>query len=182
MGSPCSSLSRSPSMRLGATPQRPPAFGETRELNVSSEWKKAITTGCACPLLPLARGLRLRCVCVVQYVRFAFGIGDPFRAHPPCAPSQLRLEPPSFDILVGLSGVEPLTSRLSGARSNQLSYRPIRRQGPVQLGPSNLARLLVKRGPAVKCANPPPRFFEESVHPSAILQFDLRVVPRAPVG
>ena len=28
--------------------------------------------------------------------------------------------------LVGLSGLEPPTSRLSGARSNQLSYKPIR--------------------------------------------------------
>ena len=30
--------------------------------------------------------------------------------------------------MVGLSGVEPLTSRLSGARSNQLSYRPMKAQ------------------------------------------------------
>lgn len=28
-------------------------------------------------------------------------------------------------VMVGLSGFEPLTSRLSGVRSNQLSYRPV---------------------------------------------------------
>ena len=28
--------------------------------------------------------------------------------------------------MVGLNGLEPSTSRLSGARSNQLSYRPIK--------------------------------------------------------
>ena len=31
---------------------------------------------------------------------------------------------PTEDNMVGLSGFEPLTSRLSGARSDQLSYRP----------------------------------------------------------
>ena len=30
-----------------------------------------------------------------------------------------------FPIPVGLSGLEPPTSRLSGVRSNQLSYKPI---------------------------------------------------------
>ena len=29
--------------------------------------------------------------------------------------------------MVGLSGLEPLTSRLSGVCSNQLSYKPVRR-------------------------------------------------------
>ena len=32
---------------------------------------------------------------------------------------------PSFRLLVGLSGLEPPTSRLSGVRSNRLSYKPM---------------------------------------------------------
>ena len=36
-----------------------------------------------------------------------------------------RINPAHFRVLVGLSGLEPPTSRLSGVRSNRLSYEPI---------------------------------------------------------
>ena len=43
-----------------------------------------------------------------------------------CSPSELHPQLGTYKLsnLVGLSGFEPLTSRLSGVRSNQLSYRP----------------------------------------------------------
>ena len=34
-----------------------------------------------------------------------------------------------YDHMVGLNGLEPSTSRLSGVRSNQLSYRPVKNNG-----------------------------------------------------
>src|SRR6266699_5486742 len=46
---------------------------------------------------------------------------------------------------MGLSGVEPLTSRLSGVRSNHLSYRPSRTylSYPVQSVPQSVPQLSV---------------------------------------
>ena len=38
---------------------------------------------------------------------------------------QLSYAPKSIGQVVGLGGLEPLTSRLSGGRSNQLSYKPV---------------------------------------------------------
>ena len=38
--------------------------------------------------------------------------------------------------MVGLNGLEPSTSRLSGVRSNQLSYRPIYFTGAVGIEPT----------------------------------------------
>ena len=47
------------------------------------------------------------------------------------APVSRRLAPLAhLKNMVGLSGFEPLTSRLSGGRSNQLSYRPIQSRSP----------------------------------------------------
>ena len=40
--------------------------------------------------------------------------------------------------MVGPGGVEPPTSRLSGVRSNQLSYEPMRLSGPSAIAPTPL--------------------------------------------
>ena len=55
-------------------------------------------------------------------------IADQIAAPPACKAGALPAElSPQIGIklMVGLSGLEPPTSRLSGVRSNQLSYRPI---------------------------------------------------------
>ncbi len=46
--------------------------------------------------------------------------------------------------MVGLSGLEPLTSRLSGERSNQLSYRPGLRRARYQLAWKNRVTLVLE--------------------------------------
>ena len=67
------------------------------------ELKKMVETSGIEPLTPCLQG---RC--------------SPSWATPPC--SVVVCQSPY--LLVGLSGLEPLTSRLSGVRSNQLSYKP----------------------------------------------------------
>jgi hypothetical protein len=58
------------------------------------------------------------------------------RRHPACKagalPAELR---PQFEV-VGLGGLEPPTSRLSSARSNQLSYKPLSSSFIPELAPS----------------------------------------------
>ena len=68
-------------------------------------------------------------------------------------PAQLKRKPaPSGSIrprfrccLVGLGGVEPPTSRLSGVRSNRLSYRPTSQNRPNRIRRSRLFGLLLFR-------------------------------------
>ena len=62
---------------------------------------------------------------------FALGGGKRIRTADPLLArqvlSQLSYTPKPFSLLlylVGLGGLEPPTSRLSGVRSNQLSYKP----------------------------------------------------------
>ena len=57
--------------------------------------------------------------------RISLMVGSSSSHTPHIAYVLLLLSPPiAFAILVGSSGFEPPTSRLSGARSNQLSYEP----------------------------------------------------------
>jgi hypothetical protein len=55
------------------------------------------------------------------------------RRPPPCKGGALPVELQPQELrseVVGLSGFEPLTSRLSAVRSSQLSYRPVVDEGP----------------------------------------------------
>ena len=61
--------------------------------------------------------------------------GDPLVANQVL--SQLSYSPRSSG-LVGLSGFEPLTSRLSAVRSSQLSYRPVVRLQAPRLSPRSM--------------------------------------------
>ena len=54
--------------------------------------------------------------------------------------------------MVGRGGLEPPTSRLSGVRSNHLSYRPIHRPDtPVTGGPGSRLLKGYEDGPTVEC-------------------------------
>ncbi len=69
---------------------------------------------------------------------------DSNRRPPPCKGGALPTEllPLSSSrrllLMVGLTGIEPVTSRLSGVRSNHLSYRPLQRtrRGSLKTKPS----------------------------------------------
>ena len=70
---------------------------------------------------------------------FLFGGDEEDRTPDPLLAGQVLSQlsyAPTAAFLVGLSGLEPLASRLSGVRSDQLSYRPPSLASEVPCGPS----------------------------------------------
>ena len=70
------------------------------------------------------------------YLQFTqFNCHQSVRNHPgPLRPVEARLLTSYLFFMVGLGGFEPPTSRLSGVRSNQLSYRPEAFAPPLRRG------------------------------------------------
>ena len=79
--------------------------------------------------------LALPRICLALKMLYCFGGDEENRTPDPLLARQVLSQlsyAPGFSlfclplwVVVGLSGLEPLTSRLSGVRSNQLSYRPV---------------------------------------------------------
>jgi hypothetical protein len=89
-------------------------------------------------------------------LEFAAGGADRARTGDPLVANQVLSQlsySPSSSGLVGLSGFEPLTSRLSAVRSSQLSYRPV---APLISPPRLLRGLWVSRGRSAKEHHPAP--------------------------
>ena len=74
-------------------------------------------------LLRISLLLRLLCSITQLFSNWLYFL--PFRSFSSLFNFQGAILKPALRPLVGTSGLEPPTSRLSGARSNQLSYEPI---------------------------------------------------------
>ena len=99
--------------------------------------------------------LALPRICLALKMLYCFGGDEENRTPDPLLARQVLSQlsyAPGFSlfclplwVVVGLSGLEPLTSRLSGVRSNQLSYRPVMHNGlrrePSK--PNNITRMNV---------------------------------------
>ena len=86
----------------------------------------------------------------VGHFRDQWRLRDSNSRPPACKAGALptELNPPYSFLKVGSSGLEPPTSRLSGARSNRLSYEPIIPAAtyfPGRLQPSIISRLCLNR-------------------------------------
>jgi hypothetical protein len=78
-------------------------------------------------------------------------------------------------VMVGRVGVEPTTSRLSGVRSNHLSYRPMRRRGP------EIAKLFLprdKHGRRARGARPTTRALPAARLAAALARPSVAAKPR----